>query len=137
MSRQLRLVARAQQQAGEDHREAAGEHHGVEIGNISEIDAEILRRRTADLADEIPEIAGELRVLDQQVRAGDFLLGPLHELPDALLVLVRGPVAWPHQRHHVAGAHPRLRDARAQRGCGDTAADQQRAAAHFKAAHAH
>ena len=51
-ARQLGLVAHPQQQAGEDHREAAREHHRVEFGDPREIDAEILRGGAADLADQ-------------------------------------------------------------------------------------
>ena len=51
---QLGLVAHAQQQAREDHREAAREHHRVEVGDARQVDAEILRRRTADGADDVP-----------------------------------------------------------------------------------
>ena len=39
---ELRLVAHPQQQAGEDDREAAREHHRVEVGDVRQIDAEVL-----------------------------------------------------------------------------------------------
>ena len=87
-ARELRLVAHAQEQAREDHREAAREHHRVEVGDPRQIDAEVLRGGAADGADDVLQIAGELRVLDQQVGARDLLLDPLHLLPQALLVAV-------------------------------------------------
>ena len=108
---QLRLVAHAQEQAREYDRESAREHHRVEVGNPRQIDAEVLCRRSADRADQVLQVPGELRVLDEQVGAGDLLLGPLHELPDAR----SRPFRWagirgrPAEPCPAAGAAPGLR----------------------------
>ena len=75
----------------------------LKSGMSRQIDPEVLGRRTADLADQVLEIAGQLRVVDQQVRAGDLLLDPLHLLPQALLVLVGRSEAGTDQRDHVGG----------------------------------
>ena len=45
---ELRLVAHPQQQAGEDDHEAGRRHEGVELGDLGQIDPQILRRRAAD-----------------------------------------------------------------------------------------
>ena len=75
------------------------------------------------------EIAGELRILDQQVGAGDLLLGALHLLPQALLVAFGRLEAGTDQRDHVLRPDPRLGDAGVQRSRGGRPADEQRAAA--------
>ena len=73
---QLRLVAHPRQQAGKDDDEAGRGHEGVELGNLGEIDAQILRRRSADPLDQSAEIGIERRVAEQQVGAGNLLLDP-------------------------------------------------------------
>ena len=125
---QLRLVPHAQQQPGEDHRKARREHHRVEIGDVRQIDAHVLRGGPANAADDVLKVGDELRILDQQVRARDFLLGPVHQLPDALLVGLRRPISGPDQRHHVRGPRPGLCDPRSGGGYHRAAANEQRAA---------
>ena len=66
-ARELSLVAHAQQQAGEDDREARRKHHRVELGNTRQIDAEILSRWAADRSDEVLEIGRDPGVADQEV----------------------------------------------------------------------
>jgi hypothetical protein len=134
---ELGLVAHPQEEAREDDREAGREHHRVEVGNPHQIDAEILGRGTADGADEVLEIAGELGVGDQEVGVGDLFLDPLHLLPQALFVLVGGPEAGADQRDHVGRADARACDAGVERRRGDSASDQERASGDLETADAH
>ena len=125
---ELRLVAHAQQQPGEDHRHAGREHGRVEVGNAHQVDAEIARRGAADLADQALEVAGERGVLDDQVGARDFLLDALHLLPHAALVGVDRAIAGADQRHHRRGQDARAGGAGRRRG-GERATGEQQAAA--------
>ena len=97
----LGLVAHPQEKTGEDDRKAGREHHRVEIRNVRQIDAHVLRRGPADVADDALQVGDELRVLDQQVGARDLLLDPVHLLPEAHFVRVRRPEARADQRDHV------------------------------------
>ena len=78
---ELRFVAHSQEQPRKDHREPRREHHRVEVGNAHQIDAEVLSGRATDCADQVAQIAGDLRILDQQVRIRDLLLDPRHVMP--------------------------------------------------------
>jgi hypothetical protein len=49
-SGELRLVAHAQEEAGEDDHEPGRRHEGIELGNVGDIDAEIARRGPPTLA---------------------------------------------------------------------------------------
>ena len=91
----LRLVAHPQQQAREDDGEAGREHHRVEFGDSGKIDAKILRGWAADRADQVAQIARKVGIIDQQVRAGNLLLDPLHLVPKPDLIALGGFVPRP------------------------------------------
>ena len=132
-ARQLRFVAHAQQQPGEDHREARREHHRVEIGNVRQIDAHVLGRRSADGPDQVLQVADELRILNEQVRSGDLLLDAIHQRPETLLVLVGRLETRADQRLHVPRQHAGLGDAGRQSGCSGASSEEQGAAADLTA----
>src|SRR6185503_7515068 len=136
-SGELRLVAHTEEEAGKDHRETRRKHHRVEVGNPHPIDSKILRRRSADSADEVSQIACELWLGDEQIGVGNLLLDPRHVVPQALLIGVRWLEPRADEREHVGGTDPRLRHARMKDCRANAGPNQERPPAYVEAADAH
>jgi hypothetical protein len=128
-SRQLRFVAHPQEQAGKDDGEPGREHHRIEVRDPREIDAEVLGGGPAHRTDQVAQVAGELGIGHQQVRAGNLLLDPVHFLPQPDLVALGRFEARADKRDHVLRPDARDRRAGVERSNGSPSADQQRAAA--------
>jgi len=127
-ARELRLVPHAQKQSGENDREAGREHHRVEVGDMREIDAHVLCGRPTDSPDDVLEIGDQLGILDQQVRAGNLFLCPVHQLPETFLVGICRAKARTDQRNHVGGTNTRLGNAGRHRRRKRSASGEKRAA---------
>jgi len=106
----LGFAAHPQEEPGKDDRESAREHHRVEFRNPDHVDPHVSGGRAADFADQVPNVGIDSCILHDEVGSGDFFLDPVHLLPQALLVPVRGLEPRPDERDHVGGLDPRLGD---------------------------
>ena len=146
MSRQLRIMCRRRKwpprgrsrspaaprcaSAGggrRNHREAGREHDRVELGDLGEIDPEVLRRGSSDLLDQVAQIAGQLGSvisrLDPAISSSARSISC--QMPCSSLSVDR---AGADQRYHVGGADPR-QCARSSADAAAAPADEQRAPA--------